>query len=273
MARMAYSFDSSKCTGCHGCQVSCKQWNQEKTVATKFSGSYQNPPQLDKDTRMIVRYYENFEKDTIPQLNLLKFQCFHCGDAACVKVCPSGALSKTAHGSTAVDTGKCIACGYCHSACPFTIPVVGTHVNKCDMCFSRTQNGSDSDRTSTPACVKTCPAGALEYGNRESLLDQAHKRIAWLKSRGYSQANVYGDNVLGGLGVISILKYPPANYGLPANPSVPSEIIAWKDVFNPFGLVMLAGAMGLTVAHRILVARQNGGHSPEIDKEKGKEEL
>lgn len=258
MARQAYYYDSSKCMGCHGCQVACKQWNQEKAEKTHFVDGYQNPPKLDKDTRTIMRYYENFEKDTIPQLNLLKYQCFHCGDPACVRVCPSGTLSKTATGVVAVDRDKCIACGYCVNACPFNIPAVGQHVNKCDMCRSRTEEGSAGDKTSTPACVKTCPAGAMEFGDRDAMLAKARKRVEWLKSRGYPQANVYGENVLGGLGIIPVLKYPPESYGLPAKPTIAPEVMLWKDVFNPLGLLMLAGAIGMTAALRFLAMRQEG---------------
>jgi len=273
MARQAYLYDSSKCVGCHGCQVACKQWNEEKTLKTGFVAGYQNPQMVNADTRMVLRFYEDFENDTIPQLNLLKYQCFHCGEPACVKVCPSGALFKTAAGIVAMDQDKCIACGYCHNACPFSIPAVGKHVNKCDMCRSRTENGSDSDKTSVPACVKACPAGALEFGEREVLLAKAHKRVGWLKSHGCSQANVYGENVLGGLGIISVLKYPPVKYGLPANPTMPVAVTLWKDVFGKLDLLMLVGAFGMTAVHRFLARRQEGIHRSDADASKGGEDI
>lgn len=275
MARLAYLFDSSKCVGCHGCQIACKQWNEEKATRTTFTGSYQNPPSLSPDTRTIMRFYENFEQDTIPQLNILKVQCYHCGEPACVKVCPSGALSKTDKGITAVDPSKCIACGYCHSACPFTVPAIGKHVNKCDMCLSRTEHGDDKQKTSTPACVKTCPAGALEFGDRDALVAKAHKRVEWLKTRGHKEANLYGEKVLGGLGVMSVLKYPPASYGLPANPTMPLELFVWKDLFNPMGLLMLVGAVGAAAGHYLLALRQSRDdhHHHGGDDSKGKEEM
>lgn len=275
MARVAYYYDSSKCVGCHGCQITCKQWNQEKTVKTHFKTGYGNPPVLDPDTRMIMKYYEGMEKETNPvNLNFLKYQCFHCGDPACVKVCPSGCLSKTATGIVAVDQEKCIACGYCHSACPFAIPMIGKNVNKCDMCRSRTEQGNDKDMSSTPACVKTCPAHAMEYGDRDAMLAKANKRVEWLKSRGHKDANVYGGTVLGGLGIIPVLKYAPEHYGLPANPTVPTEVTVWKDIFNPLGLLMLAGAFGMTVVHRIMQRGKDDGHSTDHDTTgSGKEDI
>ena len=274
MARVAYYFDSSKCVGCHGCQISCKQWNQEKAVKTHFTTGYGNPPALSPDTRMIMRYYEGMEKDTNPMnLNFLKYQCFHCGDPACVKVCPSGALSKTENGIVAVDQDKCISCGYCHNACPFSIPSIGKNVNKCDMCLSRTQSGNDKERTSIPACVKTCPAGAMEFGDRTAMLAKAQKRVEWLKSRGYQDANVYEANSLGGLGIVPVLKYAPQQYGLPANPKIPVEVTVWKDFFNPLGLLMMAGAFGVTIVHRLMQRGQNDNHSSDHDAGNGKGDM
>lgn len=274
MARVAYYYDSSKCVGCHGCQVSCKQWNQERTVATTFKTGYQNPPSLNPDTRMIMKYYEGMEQVSNPaNLNFLKYQCFHCGDPACVKVCPSGALAQTPTGIIAVDQDKCIACGYCHNACPFTIPMIGTHVNKCDMCRSRTEQGGDKDLTNTPACVKTCPAQAMEFGDREALVAKARKRVEWLKSRGYAEANVYGEHILGGLGIIPVLKYSPEKYGLPASPSMPVEISLWKDVFNPLGLLMLAGAFGMTAVHRLMQRGKDGEKHSDANSGQGKGDM
>ena len=47
---VAMLFDSSHCTGCKGCQVACKQWNMLPSKLglneNKFSGTYQNPPDL-----------------------------------------------------------------------------------------------------------------------------------------------------------------------------------------------------------------------------------
>ena len=51
-------FDSSHCTGCKGCQVACKQWNMLPSKLglneNKFSGTYQNPPDLNGDTRLVI---------------------------------------------------------------------------------------------------------------------------------------------------------------------------------------------------------------------------
>ena len=42
--------DVSRCTGCRGCQVACKQWNELPATDTVQTGSYQNPPDMNGDT-------------------------------------------------------------------------------------------------------------------------------------------------------------------------------------------------------------------------------
>jgi len=257
MDRVAYMFDSSKCMGCRGCQSVCKEWNDQKTDPTTFNGFYTNPPTLNPHTRMIINFYDDFTEKQ--NFNFLKYQCFHCGEPACVKACPSGALFQAENGIVAFDINKCIACGYCHSACPFGIPQIGKVINKCDMCYSRVMEGSKSDETATPACVKACLGGALYFGKRDDLVKQGKEKVEILKKEGYAEANLYGENILGGLGVLSILKYEPEKYGLPKDPVFPVNTLIWKNIMHPLGLVMLGGAAGLVFLHRILQTGNKGG--------------
>jgi len=71
-----------------------------------------------------------------------------------------------------------------------------------------------------PACVKTCPTDALIIGNRNQLLAEGTKRVRALKTKGYSNAYLYGDKELGGLGLLYVLDDSPTVYGLPESPQV-----------------------------------------------------
>jgi formate dehydrogenase iron-sulfur subunit len=73
-------------------------------------------------------------------------------------------------------------------ACPFNIPRVqkGTGlVAKCTMCVDRVTNGL------LPACVKTCPTGAMNFGDRDKMAALAKKRLGDIKSK-YPKASVTG---------------------------------------------------------------------------------
>jgi len=73
-------------------------------------------------------------------------------------------------------------------ACPFNIPKAqkGTgYMSKCNMCVDRVINGL------LPACVKTCPTGAMNFGDRDKMAALANKRLAAVKSR-FPKASVLG---------------------------------------------------------------------------------
>lgn len=121
---VAMLFDSSHCTGCKGCQVACKQWNMLPSKLglneNKFSGTYQNPPDLNGDTRLVMTFDEKESGNKYQPINFAigRRSCYHCTDAACVAICSSGALYKKENGVVAYDTDKCNGCTYCQSACP-----------------------------------------------------------------------------------------------------------------------------------------------------------
>ncbi len=225
MSGNAILFDSSRCSSCKGCQISCKSWNNLpaplEVNAAGFSGSLQNPIDVNGDTRLIVTFKERAGGSKGVEWAFGRRACMHCSDPACVSVCPSGALSKDeATGFTVFDVDKCIGCQYCRSACPFDIPR-HTHVtplgddiiiNKCDGCLDRVEQGR------SPACVSTCQANSLQYGKRDDMLGIAEKRVEWLKSQGFKDASIYGATEMGGLHVIYVLKYDISMYGLPENP-------------------------------------------------------
>ena len=87
----------------------------------KFSGTYQNPPDLNGDTRLVMTFDEKESGNKYQPINFAigRRSCYHCTDAACVAICSSGALYKKENGVVAYDTDKCNGCTYCQSACPF----------------------------------------------------------------------------------------------------------------------------------------------------------
>ncbi len=269
MAEKAILYDATRCTACRGCQVACKQWNEndeyipteENGVDSRNWGSYENPPDLSPTTWLKMEFREVEPSDGSVRWLFTRRACMHCTDAACVQVCPNGSLYHHELGFVAYNKDTCTGCGYCIDACPFDVPRsdrnILTGIAKMDKCTFCTTQGLDRiDAGWEPACVKTCPTGALKYGERSDLVAEGKKRVQELKKKGWTNANLYGENELGGLHVLYVLDDSPEIYGLPVSPQIPAATIAWKDVIQPVGWAV----GGLTIAGlglNWLVARAN----------------
>lgn len=235
MAKQGILVDVSKCTGCRGCQVACKQWNNLPATKTKFSGSYENPVTMN-GAYTKVKFIETVENGQVRFL-FRKIQCMHCTEASCMAVCAAGAISRADNGQAVIDRDTCIGCKNCVVACPFGAigfdEETGTS-GKCWGCQDRVENGL------TPACAKTCPTGAITFGPREELLARAKERVAQLQAAG-KEAYIYGETELGGLGNIYVLDARPEVYGLPANPQPATSSL----LGNWLGVLVGVGAMAI----------------------------
>ncbi len=180
--RWGVVIDLTKCVGCYGCVIACKQehflppgifWNR---VLISETGEY---PLVTKQ--------------------MYPVQCNHCQEAVCVKVCPTGATQQREDGIVWVDQNKCVGCRYCVMSCPYQsrtyysddkkeyfpnqgltefeeagkklYPFQTGVVLKCNFCIERIDTGIEKglrpgvDREATPACVNACPAKARVFGD------------------------------------------------------------------------------------------------------------
>jgi formate dehydrogenase beta subunit len=247
MAEMMKLYDDAKCTACRGCQLACKQWNNLKAGQTKNTGTYQNPPSLQPNTYMIIHYQDHVNAQGDINWLFRKEACMHCTNAACVTVCPSGALYYNNDFKTVgMDREKCIGCKNCVAACPFEVPRYDKQtdkVYKCDMCESRISNKLE------PACVKACPTGALKWGDKGDMLKVAASRVKELGGT----ASTYGDKFVGGTHLMYILKEKPEIYlGVKKDPQVPLAVTLWKSWLKPLSLLAAGGVIGGSFLHYIL---------------------
>jgi anaerobic dimethyl sulfoxide reductase subunit B len=147
----AFTFDASSCSGCKACQIACKDKNNLPTgvlwrrVYEVSGGSW--TLQGEAWTTDVFAYN-------------LSIACNHCIHPKCAGVCPTDAYVVRADGIVYIDESKCVGCGYCSWACPYSAPRYNPelhHMTKCNFCFDNIDAGLP------PACVAACPMRVLDF--------------------------------------------------------------------------------------------------------------
>ncbi len=182
MSGKAFFIDTTVCTACRGCQIACKQWNQLPATKTQQWGSMQNPKDLCFNTYKVVRFQEHMGPNNKPVWYFFPDQCRHCLEPPCKE-----ASEDTAPGGITIDkeTGAVLYNKEkLKKAKPETVIETGL-LAKCTMCVDRVHNGL------LPACVKSCPTGAMNFGDRDKMVELAQKRLSEVKGK-YPKATLTG---------------------------------------------------------------------------------
>ena len=287
--RKGFFTDTSVCIGCKACEVACKEWNAVPEDGLKMLGSsYDNTGSLGASTWRHVKFIEQPKAAAgtaplsvpapvdlgMPQAALpgaldgaqrTEFRwlmesdvCKHCTHAACLDVCPTGALFRTEFGTVVVQDEICNGCGYCVPACPFgvidrRVGEKGVTKNegiaqKCTLCYDRIGAGLQ------PACAQACPTESIQYGDVDELRERAQARVEALHAQGVHDARLYGNDThdgIGGLGAFFLLLDEPEVYGLPPDPVVTTRDLPemWRKA-GLAALTMLAGAAAAFAGRR-----------------------
>jgi formate dehydrogenase iron-sulfur subunit len=264
--RMGFFTDTSVCIGCKACEVACKEWNAVPDDGFDFTGmSYDNTGGLGADTWRHVAFVEqrkplgdqqtgastvDLGMPAMPgaqdrsELRWLMASdvCKHCTHAACLDVCPTGALFRTEFDTVVVQEDICNGCGYCVPACPYGVidqRKDDGRVWKCTLCYDRLGAGQE------PACAKACPTDSIQFGELDLLRARADERLAQLHDAGIDDARLYGrdpDDGVGGNGAFFLLLDEPEVYGLPPAPVVTTRDLPtmWRRAAAA-ALTLLAG--------------------------------
>src|SRR4051794_28767091 len=239
--RMGFFTDTSVCIGCKACEVACKEWNHVPEDGLDWTGwSYDNTRGLGADTWRHVAFIEQTKpiggqdsgaRDELRWL-MSSDVCKHCTHAACLDVCPTGALFRTEFGTVVVQEDVCNGCGYCVPACPFGVidqREGDGRAWKCTLCYDRLTVGME------PACAKACPTDSIQFGPLDELRERAGRRVEDLVAAGVADARLYGhdpDDGVGGDGAFFLLLDEPEVYGLPPDPVVTTRDLPsmWRHV-------------------------------------------
>ena len=160
-----------RCIGCKQCESACAvAHSQSKNLFLAVFESPTPKPRIHAEPGLAMN-------TAFPN------KCRHCSPAPCMGICPTAAIHRPADypDIVMVDAHKCIACGMCAMVCPFDVityyslaaaPERPVEAVKCDHCIERQELGL------IPACVESCKAGALLFGEINELAKAARTRYS-----------------------------------------------------------------------------------------------
>ena len=186
----AMAIDLDRCTGCEACVLACASENNVPTA-----GEDQAAMGRTKHWIRIDRYYEGEFPDI--KVKYRPVMCQQCDEAPCEPVCPVNATYQNAEGLNVQIYNRCIGTRYCANNCPYTVrffnwfapewaaplnlqlnPDVSVRpagvMEKCTFCahkIKRAKLDADGDGRELadgdvqPACVQSCPAEAMVFGD------------------------------------------------------------------------------------------------------------
>ena len=218
MARWGLVIDLDRCTACQACVVACKH---ENNVA--FS-----TPEVSAEGRLMT-WIQLVPVEARGGATALPLMCQQCDRPPCTDVCPTSATYLNPEGIVAQIYPRCIGCRYCTNACPYGVKVFNWGapewpepmtalrnpdvsvrpkgvVEKCTFCHHRLMRAREQARVEgrevasddyTPACVQTCPADAMVFGDLDDPNSQAAtlaggpRAFRWMEELGTRPKVVY----------------------------------------------------------------------------------
>ena len=191
--------DLDRCIGCGACVVGCYAENNVGVVGRR---------EVERGRHMAWLNIQRYIEADQPFIRFLPMLCQHCDEAPCESVCPVFGPQHNAEGINNQVYNRCIGTRYCSQNCPYKVrrfnwftwkhdkplewqlnPDVTVRekgvMEKCSFCIQRVNAARIQARSEdrlirdgefSPACVQTCPADALVFGN---LLD-AQSRVSKL---------------------------------------------------------------------------------------------
>jgi Fe-S-cluster-containing dehydrogenase component len=203
--------DTTRCVGCRACEAACSEANALAAPEKPGDDAVFAARRRTGPTSFTV-VNKSAAKSPSGEDRYAKTQCMHCVTPACASGCVVKALEKTAAGPVVYHEDRCLGCRYCMIACPFGVPKyeytkAAPLVRKCTFCAARQEKGLP------PACADACPSGALTFGKRADLLEEAKTRIYQNPTKYVHE--IYGEDEAGGTSWLYISDVSSASLTLP----------------------------------------------------------
>jgi Fe-S-cluster-containing dehydrogenase component len=176
MTKYGMIIDSSKCTGCYNCFLTCRD-----EFAGNDNGKYAAAQPMSGMNWMKVIEKERGQYPKV-KVAYTPVPCMHCENAGCIKVAKDNAVYRRPDGIVIIDPVKAKGQQQIVNGCPYRVIEWNEEKQlpqKCILCAHMLDKGEKE-----PRCVEACPTGALMFGD----LDDPKSEIAKAMAKGNTEA-------------------------------------------------------------------------------------
>lgn len=157
-----FVFDSAKCNGCYGCQLSCKDEHADNDW-TPYA-------KAQPDTGHFWLKLHEKVHGQVPKVRVEYWPvpCMHCDKPACMGIV-DGAVYKRDDGLVIIDPEKALGARELADSCPYGAIYWNEKLNlpqKCTGCAHLIDAGKP------PHCVDLCATGAWRFGEKEDFAEE-----------------------------------------------------------------------------------------------------
>ena len=158
-----FVIDVARCSGCHNCQLSCKDEHCENDWRPYAAPQ---PP-----TGQFWCKVTDHPRGTIPKVKIhyIPVLCNHCADAPCLEAAKDGAVYRRSDGLVVIDPAKAAGQRALVESCPYGAIFWNEELSlpqKCTGCAHLLDHGAK-----VPRCVEACPTDAMKFGEEEELAE------------------------------------------------------------------------------------------------------
>jgi Fe-S-cluster-containing dehydrogenase component len=174
MARYGMIIDTTKCTGCYNCFLTCR----DEFAGNDYPGYAAAQPMSGMNWIKVVER----ERGQYPKVKVAytPVMCMHCENANCIKAAKDNAVYRRPDGIVIIDPVKAKGQKEIVAGCPYRVIEWNEEKQlpqKCILCAHMLDKGEK-----VPRCVESCPTGALVFGDLDDPKSEISKLTASAKT-------------------------------------------------------------------------------------------
>jgi Fe-S-cluster-containing dehydrogenase component len=159
----AFLIDVSRCVGCHGCQIGCK----DEHCGNQWLPYAESQPEVGQFWLKV----DQQERGNVPHVRVsyIPRLCNHCENAPCIKAAKDDAVYRRDDGLVIIDPVKAKGQRQIVDSCPYHVIYWNDKLNLPQKCTGCAHLLDGDEPIHTPRCVDNCHVDVIKFGEEADL--------------------------------------------------------------------------------------------------------